>query len=305
MNGRTRSTRIAALAGGRGSFGIRLRWLVAAAVVLCLSVTSGSARAAETAKLTVGFAPYRLGVNSAFTFAIKIGTTTGALPSATTSLALRMPASMGLSSSQLGLSVCRPESLLAGGVAGCPHEAVMGSGKAMVIEAANSEQLEVPTSLTLMMAPSSDEKTRLFFFAESEVDLITELLFPGYMTGVANPLATLVDTTITPTVGVPGTPPAAVVSMAVTLAPHGLMYTKRVDGRTVRYHPKGLAVPTVCPHGGLRFEVTLGFADGTHTEAATQLACPSAVGHGTARARGRTARGIPAHGHNGQDRRGR
>jgi hypothetical protein len=210
-----------------------------------------------------------------------------------------MPANMGLSTSQLGLSVCPREALRAGGVAGCPHEAVMGSGKAEVKEAAGSEQLEIPTNVTVVMAPSSNEQTSLFFYAEAQSVLIMELFFPGYMTGIDKPFGTLVDATIPPTVGVPGTPPAALTDLAVTLAPHGLMYVKHVNGRTVRYHPKGLAVPTVCPSGGFTFAVKLGFADGTYTEATTRLACPDPAGHG------------PAHGHRrargqgGQGRRGK
>jgi hypothetical protein len=283
--GRRRPLRgIAALAGHASPIAHR-RLLAVAVVAVALGslVPIGSAGAAEKAKLTIGFAPYRLGVNSAFTFAIQVSSTTGAVPSPATSMGLRMPASMGLSTSQLGLSVCRPEALRAGGVAGCPPEAVIGKGKASVVEASGSEQFEIPTAITVVMAPSVHEQTRLFFYAEGQSVMITELFFGGYMTGITKPLGTLVDATIPATVGVPGTPPAALTDMAVTLAPRGLMYVKHVNGRTVRYHPKGLAVPTVCPPGGFTFAVQLGFADGTYTEATTRLACPGPAGHGRAR----------------------
>ncbi len=261
-----------------------------AATLLCV-VQIGTARAAETAKLAVGFSPYRLGVNSAFTFAIQVGSTTGAVPSAATSFALRLPAGMGLSSDQLGLSVCRRESLQAGGAEGCPHEAVMGSGTAMLVNAAGSERLEVPAAVTVLMAPAQHEQTQLFFYAEGQSDVIAELIFQGYSTGLARPFGTLIAATIPPTVGVPDTPPAALTNMTVTLAPPELMYVKRVHGRTVRYHPKGLAVPTACPAGGFPFAVELGFVDGTSTEATTRLACP----HAARRSQGRTRGGRGGH----------
>lgn len=279
--------RAAALAGDGRSFARRRLLLVALTAAVLVSLAAiGGARAAETAKLTVGFSPYRLGVNSAFTFDIQIGSTTGAVPSAATSFALRLPAGMGLSSTQLGLSVCPREVLRAGGAAGCPHEAVMGSGKAVMMDAAGSEELEIPAAVTVVMAPALNEQTQLFFYAEGQSDVIAELVFQGYMTGLAKPFGTLIGVTIPPTAGVPGTPPAALTSMSVTLAPRGLMYVKRVNGNTVRYHPKGLAVPAVCPAGGFPFAVGLVFADGTSTEATTRLACPNAAGHSRARRRG-------------------
>jgi hypothetical protein len=294
VTGRRRSPRsIAALAGDGRSLARRRLLLVALTAALLAAMPLASAKAAETAKLTVGFSPYRLGVNSAFTFAIHVGSTTGGVPSAATSLALRMPASMGLSGSQLGLSVCGRDTLQAGGLAGCPPEAVMGSGQAVMLDAEGSEEIEVPVSVTVLMAPSSNEKTRLFFFAEGQSAVVAELLFDGVMTGVSNPLSTLIGVTVPPTVGVPGTPPAALTEITVTLAPRGLEYVKYVNGRAVRYHPRGLAVPATCPPDGFPFAVKLGFADGTYTEATTRLACPDsaghsrAAGHGRARGRGR------------------
>lgn len=276
----------AAACGARAFVRRRLLLVTLTAMALLSVVQIGTVRAAETAKLAVGFSPYRLGVNSAFTFAIQVGSTTGAVPSAATSFALRLPAGMGLSSDQLGLSVCPREVLQTGGAGGCPHEAVMGSGDAVLVNAAGSEQLEVPAAVTVLMAPSQHEQTQLFFYAEGQSDVIAELIFQGYSTGLARPFGTLIAATIPPTVGVPGTPPAALTNMTVTLAPRGLMYVKRVHGRAVRYHPKGLAVPTVCPAGGFPFAVKLGFVDGTSIEAATRLACPHAARHSRGRARG-------------------
>jgi hypothetical protein len=199
---------------------------------------------------------------------------------------------MGLSSTQLGLSVCQREALQAGGLGNCPAEAVMGRGKAVLLNADGAEEIEVPAAVTVLMAPSSNQQTRLLFFAETQSDVIAELLFAGYMEGIAKPFGTLIGVAIPPTVGVPGTPPAALTKISVTLAPRGLMYVKRVNGRTVRYHPKGLAVPATCPSGGFPFAVKLGFADGTFTETTTRLACPnSATRSRPRRPRGRGRQG--------------
>lgn len=252
----------------------RLWPAVFAVALLGLGLPPASAQAAETVKLAVGFSPYRLGVNSAFTFGLEIGSTTGPIPSPATSIALRLPAEMGLTTSQLGLDVCGPAVLRAHGVAGCPHEAVMGDGKAVLKTAAGSEGLEVPVAVTVVMAPAQHEQTQLAFYAESEADVIAELVFPGAMLGDSRPFGSQISLRIPPTAGVPGAPPPALTDMSVTIAPPGLLYAKRVHGKTVRYHPKGLAVPTVCPAGGFPFAANLHFADGTSVVAATSLACP-------------------------------
>ncbi len=259
---------------GRPSRRPRL-WPAALAVALLgLGLPLASAQAAETVKLAVGLSPYRLGINSAFTFGLEIGSTTGPIPSPATSIALRLPAEMGLTTSQLGLSVCGPAILRAHGVAGCPHEAVMGGGKAVLKTGTGSEALEVPVGVTVVMAPAQHEQTQLAFYAEGEADVIAELVFPGAMLGAARPFGSQISLTIPPTAGVPGAPPPALTRMSVTIAPPGLLYAKRVHGKTVHYHPKGLAVPAVCPAGGFPFAANLHFADGTSVVSTTSLACP-------------------------------
>ena len=254
----------------------RTRVWPAALVValLALGLPLGNAQAAETVKLTANFSPYVLNVNSAFTFGLQIGSTTGSLPSPTTSVALRLPAGLGLSTSQLGLSVCPRETLQTQGVSGCPHEAVMGRGKAMLKSAVGSESLEVPASVTVLMAPAENEQTQLSFYAEGEADVIAELVYPGSMIGANGLFGSLINLKIPPTASSPGSPPPALTNMSVTMAPSGLMYSKRVHGKTALYHPKGMAVPAVCPAGGFPFSADLHFADGTAVVTTIKLACP-------------------------------
>jgi hypothetical protein len=254
----------------------RPRNLLPAALAVALLVGSslGTAQAAQTVKLKVGFSPYRLNANAEFTYGVQIGSTTGALPARVTNVSVELPAGMGLGTSQLGLSVCTPEALRTFGVAGCPHEAVMGDGRAVLKAVSGSESLEVPAAVTVLMAPAQDEHTRLSFYAEGELGAITELTFPGVMEGVAKPFGTVVDTTIPPVESAPGMPAPVMTSMRITMAPSQLRYSKRVRGKTVNYHPKGMAVPAVCPAGGFPFAADLDFADGTRVVATTTLACP-------------------------------
>ncbi len=258
-----------------------------ALTLVLLGLPLGNAQAAQTATLKVSLSPYRLKVNTALTFAIHIGSTTGSTPSPVTSVNVRFPAGMGLTTSQLGLAECDLQSLRAMGVAGCPQESVMGFGTALMRTAVGSESLEVPIGLTLFMAPTRDEHTALLIYAEGESSIIAELGFPGFMLGASGLFGTRIDLMIPTIVTVPGDPAASLVNMRIAVDPKQLLYPERVHGKLVRYHPRGMAIPAVCPVGGFPFAANLHFADNTSVTATTTVACPpKARSSGTSGGRG-------------------
>jgi hypothetical protein len=254
----------------RGKVPLALVLLALALLVLPL----GSAQAAQTATLKVGLSPYRLKINTALTFEIHIGSTGGAVPSPVTGVSLQLPDGMGLSTSQLGLAVCDSETLRVLGIAGCPQEAVMGLGTAVMKIAKGSESLELPIDLTAVMAPAQNEHTTLLFYAEGQSGVIAELVFPGLMLGDSGPFGTRIDFTIPPVATVPGDSAASLISMRVTVDPKQLLYPERLHGKQVHYHPRGMAVPAVCPRDGFPFAANLHFEDGTSVDATTRVACP-------------------------------
>ena len=73
---------------------------------------------------------------------------------------------------------------------------------------------------------------------------------------------------------VPGGPPVSIVSVQATIGPSGLVYTERVHGRTVSFHPRGVQVPTSCPRGGFPFTGTFTFVDGSSATAQSTVPCP-------------------------------
>ncbi len=268
-----------ARAGSRFTSRRRPAWRreIFSALALALALAGlplGNAQAAQTATLGVALSPYRLKVNTALTFTIHIGSTTGSTPSPVTSVGLRFPAGLGLTTSQLGLAVCELQVLRVMGVAGCSQEAVMGLGSAVMRTAVGSESLEVPIDLTLFMAPAREEHTAVLFYAEGQSSVIAELAFPGLMLGDSGLFGSRIDLTIPTITTVPGDPAASLVSMRVTIDPKQLLYPERVHGRRVLYHPRGMAIPAVCPAGGFPFAANLHFEDDTSVTATTTVACP-------------------------------
>jgi hypothetical protein len=74
--------------------------------------------------------------------------------------------------------------------------------------------------------------------------------------------------------GLPGGPDVAVVQLGMTIGPKGIVYHERVRGRTISFHPKGVALPARCPSTGFAFTIALEFQDGAQTRGGTRVACP-------------------------------
>lgn len=245
-----------------------------AAGLLAFACLQGVAQASQTAKLSASFTPDRLGVNTTFAFAFTLGTTSGQIPSPLTSLGLRLPAGLGLFTSTLGEEICRPAALLAGGVTGCPPDAVMGFGTAVAKVPVGPEVLEVPIGITIIMGPPQNHHTGMLYYGEGQSAVVAELLFPSLVLGEAPPFGTLLNTAIPLTPGLPDAPDAAVTQMRAAIGPRGLLYSKRVRGKRVTFHPKGMAVPDTCPPRGFPVAATFRFQDNSSVTATAIVPCP-------------------------------
>jgi hypothetical protein len=72
---------------------------------------------------------------------------------------------------------------------------------------------------------------------------------------------------------VPGGADVSIVRVQTTIGPAGLTYYRHRHGRRVPFHPRGVAVPEHCPHGGFPFAAQFTFQDGSGTSASTTAPC--------------------------------
>jgi hypothetical protein len=72
----------------------------------------------------------------------------------------------------------------------------------------------------------------------------------------------------------PEGPDLALETFDSSLGPAGLTYHRRVAGKTVAFHPRGIRIPRACPVGGYGFAALLSFQDGTHTTNTYRVPCP-------------------------------
>ncbi|HEV3072097.1 MAG TPA: hypothetical protein VGY76_11820 [Solirubrobacteraceae bacterium] len=255
---------------------MRLLWTLLAALLpmVAAGALPAAAEAAQTAKLKAGFSPYRLGRSTTVKLGLEIGVAgaSDGLPSPVTRFEMRIPANLELIGSSLGLSICHPEALLANGPDGCPADARLGLGSAQIKVPVGPEPVTEGASIEAEMGPPVGEEIGVLLYAEAGTPVAAQLIFPGVLFGGASQS---LSTAVPLIPSLPGAPYISMVSMKLSLGPEGLTYFKTVHGRTVGYHPEGIALPAHCPRGGFRFVSSLQFADGSSASAASTVPCPS------------------------------
>jgi hypothetical protein len=249
---------------------------IALVVALALWMSASAyAQPAQTVKLQTSFNPDRLGVRTTLEFGFKVHSTIPRrAPSPVTDVDLHLPAGLGLATSTLGLANCEPQALIVGGVSGCPANARIGFGSAIVAVPAEGEPVEEEGSLTALVGPPNSENLEVLFYAEGHSPVFAQLVFPGRVLEDKPPFSGRLDTAIPLIPTWPGGPDVAVTRMTSTIGPRGLTYYRHVHGEIVPFHPRGIAVPERCPHRGFPFRVDVTFMDGTHQTATSTVPCP-------------------------------
>jgi hypothetical protein len=251
--------------------------LRALAATLALTATvATAAKAAQTVKLSTSFQPDRLGASTTILYSFQVDGTRGALPSAVTDIDLHLPAGMGLATSTLGLATCEPSVLLRRGPAGCPANARVGYGSALVQVPFAEEVVQESASIVAMFGPPEEEHLIVLFYVEGVSPIYAQLVFPGAVLPDSGAFGERLDTGIPVIPAVPEGPDVAVVHFTSTIGPRNLTYYRRIRGKNVPFQPRGIAVPQSCPHGGFPFAADFAFADGTHTHAKSTVPCPRA-----------------------------
>jgi hypothetical protein len=246
--------------------------LAAGLLIGCLSAC-GQADAAQTVKLHVRFSPNRPNASTTIHFGFHVAAADGGVPSPVTGVALALPTGMGLGLMTLGEAICTSRVLETDGPSGCPPNAVMGVGQALIELPVGNEKVRNTAALKIFMGTPIDRHTVMLFDAVSVRPVSTEILFPGQLVQNPSGSGASLDTLIPAIPSWPEGAYASVVTMQSTLGPEHLTYFHRVHGVRTPYRPVGMAVPGVCPRRGYRFVVHVGFLDGSSATAVSHVPC--------------------------------
>jgi hypothetical protein len=250
------------------------------ALALCLgllgaaSTASAASAGAPSPSLHVAFTPDRAGARTTIELSLKVRGDGGQPPPALRSLALRLPAGMGIATTTLGEANCSPASLIAGGLGGCSPNALLGFGTATAAVPVGSRTVLEHAVLHPLMGPPRENQVEVLFYAQANSPVFAQLVLPAVLAEDVPPYGERLQTAI-PLVEIwPEGPDLALQSIDSTIGPLHLTYRRRVGSRIVSFKPQGIRIPARCPRGGYPFAAQLGFIDGAGASASYRVRCP-------------------------------
>jgi hypothetical protein len=246
------------------------------ATLLGRPATAFAAGARERAKLSVSFAPDRLGAYASIETGLEIADAAGATPSPVTAFELYLPAGAEIGSSSLGLAICSVTVLSTTGPEGCPPNAQIGSGSAIVTVPFGPELVQERANIVAVMGPPVHEQVVTLLYAEARTPILAQMILPGELLPDSGVFGERLASTVPVTTTLPGADDAAITELKLNIDPPGLRYEKVVHERTVDYHPQGVAIPARCPRGGFPFRAVLHFQDGDTVTSRRTVPCPPA-----------------------------
>ncbi len=243
-------------------------------VWLASTARADTATVEPEVKLNAALSPEHLGQGTTIIFGFTVATTTGQVPSPLTGLDLYYPDYLGIGTSGLGLETCSAATLEAHGSEACPSQSQMGYGKGLVEIPFGPEILTETTQTTIFMAHLHNGHLGLLFYANGHSPVAAQIIFHGIVLPASNPFGGDLATTIPLVPTLPEAPNASLVQLRSTIGPLHLIYYEHTRGKDRPYHPRGIVLPTICPHGGFHFAASFAFEDGAHASAHTVVPCP-------------------------------
>jgi len=249
-------------------------------VLACAAATVlvGTASAAQLVQLGVRLSPERLGAGTTIEFSIQISAPGRLVPSPLSELDLRYPAKIGLLTSGLGRASCTAAVLEDRGKEGCPANALMGFGSALLEIQVGRQVVREAGLISIWMGPISHEQFQLLFYANAATPTSEQLVFAGLLEEAGAPFGGSLNTRIPPIPWNPEAPPASIAHFTARIGPRNVTYYRRAGAGQIPYRPEGLRLPHSCPAGGFPFAGSFTFMDGTTTTVQTSVPCPRRSG---------------------------
>ncbi|HEY4279686.1 MAG TPA: hypothetical protein VGM91_15785 [Conexibacter sp.] len=270
----------------------RLRAATAAAASLSLLALAALAPASDAAarqpvRLTAALSTgAQLGGSSPLRIGLHVNPRLKASP--VTAIELRYPASLGITTSGLGIAACHHTQAqfdnvvvdYGTGLIDCPRNAVIATGEAAGAIHNSDDGAELSRevgSITVLSGPIRDGHLGLVTLVTGWHPVGAELVYAGQIAPAPAPYGGALSITLPPLPAGYGAQ-VALLDLDLTLGGRNIVYTRRAGGRTIAYHPDGIALPERCPTAGFRFAATFTFADGSRNSDTARARCPTPGG---------------------------
>jgi hypothetical protein len=243
----------------------------------CCALPAAAAAQGEAVQATLhaSFSPDRLGVGTTIGFGFTVKTADGLAPPPLIGMDLHMPAGMNYTETTLGLAECSTKTLEARGAGGCPVNSRLGYGQAYVeVPFGKGAGHELPEITAFMGSPGREGNMVVLFYVDGTTPVYGQYIFTGEVLPENGIFGSQLSTVVPLVPSVPDGPDVSIIRGTTSIGPNHLTYYKRVHGRRVAFHPRGIAVPEHCPKGGFPFSAQFSFQDGSQAQATAVVPCP-------------------------------
>jgi hypothetical protein len=223
-----------------------------------------SAQPETLAAIAPSLAPDRLGAKATLTFTIRYAGGPFGVPSPVRRSVLRFPA--GLSLDIPHLSSCSAARLRARGPRGCPAQAAIGNGHALVETHAGSQTITEDVAMWAFLGPPDNLQPTFEILAQGYTPLDQRMVLTGTVLSADAPYGEELVMSIPPIPTLPLEPDASIVSFTLTI---GADRHHRARGANT------VLVPSSCPVGGFPFAAEFTYADGSSGDALATVLCPT------------------------------
>jgi hypothetical protein len=240
--------------------------LTALALTVALLTFSAPARSANATTATIGVAlsPDRLGAHAALTFTIRYSGGEFEVPAAVRRSTLKFPADMSISVPTL--HSCSRQRLFARGAHGCPAQARLGGGHALVEGLVGSQLITEAITLSAFLGPPHNLQPTVDILGQGYTPYDQRTVLTGAVVESDPPYGEGITMTTPGIPTVPLEPNASIVTMSLTVGASRHRHASSGDA---------ILVPRSCPVGGFPFAAEFTYADGSRSATTTTAPCPS------------------------------
>lgn len=255
------------------------RTAVLVAVVAVVAVLGhGSALAARPAVSLTAALGHGAALGSATSVHVGLRIDTRRAPSPPSRIRILYASGLGVTTSGLGLDVCRRPSadfvrVMGGhsrGLRGCPRNAVMALGTARGEIRIDDETIRATARVTVLAGLTGSDGIGLVAFVDGVNPFAVRLTYGGLVRDARPPFGGVLEIRLPP---IPNEFDAAVALTGIdaTIGSRQIVYH---DDDGTAYRPEGVMLPGRCPRPGLPFRAEVTFQDGTTAASDFTVRCP-------------------------------
>jgi hypothetical protein len=231
-------------------------------VVMCIGPLA-CAQAESVAVITPSLSPDRLGAKGALSLRIHYSGGEFGLPSPLRRLVLGFPAGLGLD--MPALRSCSAAHLRVHGAKGCPAQAKIGSGHALVEAHAGSQLIVESIALSIFLGPLQNFQPTFEVVGQGYTPLRKRVVLSGAVLPDHAPYGEALVLEIPPISTLPLEPAASLTTLSLEIG---------TRARRVAHDANTVVVPGRCPVGGFPFAAEFTYADGSTGGALATALCP-------------------------------